>query len=63
MNSYHVIIPYAYGWVKSECNCSGNHGADGPALPVLIGNWEYSYSPGGVLSYHEGNIGGWIPYI
>ena len=47
MDSYHVFMPYAYGWVRSECNCSDNLGADGVSLPICIGDWEYSYSPGG----------------
>ena len=63
MNSYHVTIPYAYGWVRSECNCSGNCGADSLVPPVLLGNCEYSYSLGGASSYHGGNIGGCITDI
>ena len=58
MNSYHVTIPYAYGWVRSKCNCSGNCGADGLARPILLSDCEYSYSPGGASSYLGGNIGG-----
>ena len=57
MNSYHVITSYAYGWVRSECNCSGNLRADSLSLPMLIGNREYAYSPGGASSCHGGNIG------
>ena len=60
MNSYHVIMPYAYGWVRSECNCSGNFGADVVSPPTCVGNCEYSYSPGGASSYYGGNMGSWI---
>ena len=36
INSCHVTIPCTYGWVRSECKCSGNHGADGLAPPILV---------------------------
>ena len=58
IHSYHVIMPYAYGWVRSECNCSMNLGADGVSLPMCIDGHEYSYSLGGASSYCWGKIGG-----
>ena len=62
-NSCHVTIPCAYEWVRSECECSGNHGAEGVALLVLVDYCEYSYSPGGASSYLSGNKGGCTTYI
>ena len=62
-NSCHVTIPCTYEQVRSECKYSGNCGAEGVALLILVGCCEYSYSPGGASSYLGGNIGGCTTYI
>ena len=62
-NSYHVTIPCAYEWVRSKCKCSGNCGAEGVVLLILVGFCEHSYSPRGASSYLGGNIGGCTTYI
>ena len=36
INSCHVTIPCTYGWVRSECKCSGSHGAEGLAPPLTL---------------------------
>ena len=54
-NSCHVTIPYTYEQVRSECKCSGNCGAEGVVLLILVDCCEYSYSPGGASSYLGGN--------
>ena len=63
INSYRITIPCTYGWVRSECKCSGDRGADGLAPPILVDGCEYSYSPGGASSYLGGNTGGCTTYI
>ena len=42
-NSCHVTIPYTYEWVRSECKCSGNCGAEGVVLLILVGCWQHRW--------------------
>ena len=49
--SCHVTIPCTYEWVRSECKCSGNCGAEGVVLLIPVDCCEYSYSPSAASSY------------